>query len=177
MPLLNVVIKGDNVGKLTSVKTERPLKITYLKLVHIYHNLSSALLSDATDKSQQRVMFIKIGNLINSDKNTLTYVGDWDNMTAKSTNNMYDIDYDYIHGFCIGASKHGSSGEIVSKEMFQILYEDTNVLEWDGEFNVRLYYLDKEGLLKEWTKSQTYNATSNKVNSSFLVLQFEYHEE
>ena len=113
---------------------------------------------------------------MNSDKNSLTYVGEWDEMVEQS-NNVYDVNYDYIHGFCIGASKHGSSGEIVSKEMFQVLLETQDAVDWDGEFNFRLYYLNKEGKITEWDASNTYNATSNKTSSTFICLQFEYHEE
>jgi len=175
MPILNIVIRGDNVAKITSVQTERPIRITFLKLNHVYHNLSATNLSDTTDRKQQKLMFLRLHNLLSSADKSLTYVGDWDNMTANATQNIYNVDYETTNGFCIGSSKHNNSAEIVSKEMFQIIHEDHEPIEWDGQFAIELMYLDKEGKLAKWNQSNTYSS-SNLTNTSFVALQFEYHE-
>jgi len=175
MPILNIVVKGNELNVKTNIRTERPIKLTFLKLVHVFHNLDSKALS-GIDNTQQRLLFVKMGNLLNSDKNTLTYIGDWNEMSKKNTGNMYDVSYDYIHGFCIGTTKHSNAGEVVSKELFQIVYEDTTPLVWDGQFDLQVFYLDKEGNLQPWSVAQTYNSSSNLKNTNYICFQFEYHE-
>ena len=176
MGLLNIVIRGNDIGKVTHVKLERPMRITYLKINHIYHNLDSFNLSDATDKKQSRLMFVRMGNLLNSADKSITYVGDWDKMITATTNNRYYVDADHTHGFCIGASKHMNSAELVSKEMFVVLHEDHIPVEWNGEFDFELLYLNKEGKLEKWTQSNTYDSSTNLTSTSFINLSFEYHE-
>ena len=175
MPILNLVLRGDNLSKTTTLRTEEPIKLNFLKLNHVYHNLDSFDLTDPTDKAQQRILFVKFGNLLDSSHQTISYIADWDEMKQGSTQNFTRVDYDHLHGFLIGMTKHNNGGAIAEKELFQVLYESHNPLDWNGELDVTLYYLNKEGKLALWDYSNTYNSVTNKSSTSFIAFQFEYH--
>jgi len=176
MPILNIVIRGDNVNKKTIIRTERPIKLTYLKLTNTLHNLDAYNLSDVTDKKQQRLLFVRFGGLLDAAAKTISYVGDWNGMVAGATQNFKRVDYDHIHGFLVGTTKHNNSGAIAEKENFQVLYEDHEAMNWDGQFSIELFYLDKEGKLKAWDHGNVYSS-GNKSSTSFIAFQFEYHEQ
>jgi hypothetical protein len=178
MPVLNVVIRGDNLSKKTMIRTERPINLSYLKLNHCYHNLDAYSLSDPTDKKQQHLLFVRFGGLLDGASKVISYIADWDEMESGSgvSSGVQRVAYDHLHGFIVGLTKHNNAGAISEKELFQVLYEDTESLEWNGEMEIEIFYLDKEGKLAKWDVSNVYNASSSKVNTSFLGLTFEYHE-
>ena len=178
MPILNIVMRGDNVKKKTFIRTERPINLTYMKINHVYHNLDSFNLADPVDKKQQHLLFLKFTNLFDTADKTITYVADWDedisvNVGGETRNY---VNYDSIHGFLVGTSKHNNSAEVKEKELFQVLFEDTEPIEWNGELDMELYYLDKEGKLKQWSHGNVYDGSTNLSNTSFFAIQLEYHE-
>ena len=48
------------------------------------------------------------------------------------------------------------------KELFQVLFEDTEPIEWNGELDMELFYLDKEG-------KSIYLFNNNDMNDRFRI--------
>lgn len=89
MPILTITLRGTELEKETTLLLERPYKFAKLKLQHIYHNIDSKMLASKVDAEQQVQLFIRLGGLVDSSKQIINYVGDFNTMSANNVNTRY----------------------------------------------------------------------------------------
>ena len=82
MPILNFSIRSQDLNNNAdpdgstriaekTIKLEKTFKIKYLKLLHIYHNVSNANISDDEGTSENTILFAKI-SFLNVDNSVET---------------------------------------------------------------------------------------------------------
>tara|TARA_R100000951_G_scaffold39063_1_gene32945 strand:+ start:4585 stop:5064 length:480 start_codon:yes stop_codon:yes gene_type:complete len=155
MAILSFTVKGADIGKIDGhrVKLHRSMKIKYLKLLHIYHNIETSNLSTEDDRDQQRVIFASL-NFVNSDE---VY-------NSTEENNFITI----------GGTKHDTSGQITNRDLYKVLFNG-GCKYLNQDIIIKFYYLDHDAQIKQFTASDVV-AVGADGNSSYISLSFEYTE-
>jgi len=158
MPCLSLMLKGSElVGEHTFV-LRRTLKCKYLKLLHFYTNLDSAVFNNADastgTKTQERLLFCKL-SFLNSDQ--------YDN---------FDEGHSYIS---LGATKCGGK-QMLTRDLYKVLL-DKPVIHLQGDIRIRFYFMDSGSTLRAISDADI-NAThtAHKPEVSFANLVLEYEE-
>tara|TARA_B110000208_G_scaffold28563_1_gene37312 strand:- start:1700 stop:2320 length:621 start_codon:yes stop_codon:yes gene_type:complete len=205
MPLLSITLRGTELTNPQILLLERPYNFTKLKLQHIYHNIDSIHFESTADKTNQCLLYLKLGGLVDNHKQIINYSGDYSTSTTHSIQHHYDnADHqlagdtiavndvlsasvgqaqnrvsqaiDVDHLIPIGATKCDSK-EMISRDLFKTLH-DGGILNFDGEVTVSLSYMNHLGDIAPIT--QTTGGIQIKknidVHVTYFTLVFEYEE-
>ena len=209
MPLLSITVKASELAlDEVLIKLERAYKFTELKLLHIYHNIDSANITanSGKDATQQCLLFIRLGNLIENHKQIINYegkyqtskfdsqqninsnddfqigqntlqVGNTNSVSSGTTTDRYHADVDIFHLIPIGASRFNSH-DIISRDVFKSLHKGS-ILNFTGELKFELHYMDFNGDIVPMNTASggIVVGSKGKVKAlSFITLLFEYEE-
>ena len=145
MPILNFSIRSQEVDNNNDVNTstritqktfklQNTYKMKYLKLLHIYHNISLENISDGEGTQQNSILFAKISFL--NSQNTVFY--------EHKNGEVFE------HGgmICLGETSK-SQGESVFKELYKVLHDGKQLLFINVFFSNRVEMLFIELHLNE----------------------------
>ena len=207
MPLLSLTMRASELSKGTvNIKLDRDYKFTLLKLLHVYHNIDSVNLSDSSDKTQEALLFIRLGGLIENHSQLINYEGQFETFITQSLPNIHNdsgvvighgtlrsdnpnpssgrntnrvvADINEFYLIPIGASRFNGHN-IVSRDVFKTLHNTGGILHFDGQINFEVQYLAAVGGLKRIDSINGGVVTSNKGknrHNTFITLMFEYEE-
>jgi len=207
MPLLSLTMRAAELaGGRVDIKLDRDYKFTELKLLHVYHNIDSINLADSNDKTQEALLFIRLGGLIENHKQLINYEGNFeahqqlniphrydnddfqfgngtkrtDNPTPStaSASNRFVADVNEFFLIPIGASRFNGHN-IVSRDVFKTLHKDGSVLHFNGQLKFEIHYLSHAGGLLpiDATNGGIFQAAKGKnAHNTFITLMFEYQE-
>lgn len=205
MPILTITLKGTELEKTTLLLLERPYNFTKLKLAHIYHNIDAINFKSAADKSNACQLYIKLGGLVDNNKQIINYSGEYGAEASYFVNDRYDnSDYqigagisinnintqtnsrakirrqqaiDIDHLIPIGATKCDTK-EIISRDLFKVLHDGGNPINFSGELEFTLYYMDATGKVNPVTISTEgiQTSTTTGIHISYLTMVFDYEE-
>jgi len=185
MPLLSISVRGAELASDTLIKLERSYAFTELKLLHVYHNIDSINLVGADsflgdDSTEQVLLFVKLGGLVENHAQIINYTGNYHTMRATNFPNVYSED-DYQLGqgskqinssfsqssgnttitseadittdnlIPIGASRHGTA-ELISRDVFKELHKG-GVLDFNGELHFGIHYMNSRGKIVKMTST------------------------
>jgi len=206
MPLLSITMKSTELAQdEIRVKLEREYNFTELKLLHVYHNIDSANLSDSSDKTQEALLFVRLGGLVENHSQIINYsgkyetyssherqkiysqddyqigqgtnsVGNSNSGTAQSTD-LFEADIDVFHLIPIGASRFNAHN-IVSRDVFKTLHKG-GILHFGGELKFQIHYMNHLGVITNMTSSTGGIDVTGKGKAkhlTFMTLLFEYQE-
>ena len=205
MPLLSLTIKSEELSKdEVSILLEREYDFTELKLLHVYHNIDSTNLTDHNDMTQEVMLFVKLGGLIENHKQIINYTGKYQTISSHirdntytqddyqigSTNSVnnansgsststsrYEADIDIFNMIPIGASRCDGTN-IVSRDVFKTLHSG-GILHFGGELKFQLHYMNYLGNLVNMTTETGGISVLTKGKTkhlSFITLLFSYEE-
>ena len=206
MPLLSITIKSEElIQDEVSILLEKEYDFTELKLLHVYHNVDSANLTDASDMTQEVLLFVRLGGLVENHKQIINYTGKYetgsfhtrqstytndDYQIGQGTNSVnnansgttvstsrYEADIDIFNMIPIGASRF-SGTNIVSRDVFKTIHSG-GILHFGGELKFSLHYINALGNLTNMTSATGGVSTLTKGKTkhlSFMTLLFSYEE-
>ncbi len=168
MPILNFSIRSQDLdnhndgGTSTrpaekTIKLERTFKMKYLKLLHIYHNISNANISDDEGTSENTILFAKISFL--NVNNTVFYE---------------HKDKEVIeHGgmICLGETIK-TEGESVFKETYKVLHDGKQILYINQPFTIQLYKLQASDPAVGNTDVAVYNSSESHLIKPINIQEF-----
>lgn len=188
MAILNFTIRSQDIdnkdasntdtrGVKKTIKLEQHLKIRYLKLLHIYHNLDNSNISDGDGTSNNTILFAKISFL--NGKNSVFF--------------EYDGNRTIEHAgmICLGETikdEHSS----VFKDLYKVLHDGKELLYINQPFSVELFKLVAVDPDPTNTDVSVYNNTlSHKIEpitipefrgplngpGQYISFTFEYQED
>lgn len=189
MPILNMTIRSQDVDHAATttatnsvpaektIKLETGLKLRYLKLLHIFHNIDNTSITDGEGTSNNTIIFAKISFL--NGKNALFLEFD----SGKTVEHAGLI--------CLGETVK-TEGESVFKDLYKVLHDGKSLLFINQPFKVSLFKLIAKDPTAGNTSVATYNSTgSHKIEpitvqefrggvssaGHYLSLTFEYQED
>jgi len=188
MAILNFTIRSQDVDHASesatdtrqaqkTIKLEQHLKIKYLKLLHIYHNLDNSNISDGDGTSNNTILFAQISFL--NGKNSVFF--------------EYESGKTIEHAgmICLGETikeEHSS----VFKDLYKVLHDGKQLLYINQPFTVKLFKLVAVDPAVGNTDLAVYNATkSHKIEpisiqefrgeldgpGQYISFTFEYQED
>ncbi len=206
MPLLSITIKSEELAQdEVSILLEKEYDFTELKLLHVYHNIDSASMTDDSDMTQEVLLFIKLGGLVENHKQIINYTGKYetgsfhtrqstytnddyqigqgtnsvnnDNSGSTVSTSRYEADIDIFNMIPIGASRCNGKN-IVSRDVFKTIHSG-GILHFGGELKFSLHYINALGDLTNMTTATGGISVLTKGKSkhlSFMTLLFSYEE-
>ena len=189
MPILNFSIRSQDIDfkdvantderqAQKTIKLEQGLKLKYLKLLHIYHNLNTANISNEEGTGNNCIIFCKISFL--NAKNSLFL----------ETSEGKTIEHAGM--ICLGESVKDVHSSVF-KDLYKVLHDGRQLLFINQPFTVSLFKLvAKDPSEATNTDISVYNSTeSHKIvpitipefrgdiagPGQFLSLTFEYQED
>jgi len=207
MPLLSLTMRAAELSSGTiNMKLDRDYKFTSLKLLHVYHNIDSINLADSNDKTQEVLLFIRLGGLIENHKQLINFEGNFESQqqlrmphiydnddfqfgngtlrtddptpSVAAANNRFVADVNEFFLIPIGASRFNGHN-IVSRDVFKTLHKDGSVLHFNGQLKFEIHYLSHAGGLLpiDSTNGGIFQAAKGKnAHNTFITLMFEYQE-
>jgi len=168
MPILNFSIRSQDLDNHNdasgstrpaekTIKLERTFKMKYLKLLHIYHNISNANISDDEGTSENTILFAKISFL--NINNTVFYE---------------HKDKEVIeHGgmICLGETIK-TEGESVFKETYKVLHDGKQILYINQPFTIQLYKLQASDPAVGNTDVAVYNSSESHLIKPINIQEF-----
>tara|TARA_R100000773_G_scaffold44068_1_gene43933 strand:- start:1 stop:579 length:579 start_codon:yes stop_codon:yes gene_type:complete len=160
-----------------TIKLEQHLKLKYLKLLHIYHNIDNPSITDGEGTGTNTIIFAKISFL--NGKNSVFY----------EFNDGKTIEHAGM--ICLGETVK-NDGESVFKDLYKVLHDGKQLLYINQPFQVSLFKLVAKDPTVGNTDIAVYNATgSHKIEpitiqefrgglgsaGNYLSLTFEYQED
>lgn len=168
MPILNFSIRSQEVDNNDDVNTstritqktfklQNTYKMKYLKLLHIYHNISLDSISDGEGTQQNSIIFAKISFL--NSHNTVFY-----------EHNSGEV---IEHGgmICLGETSK-SQGESVFKELYKVLHDGKQLLFINQPFTIQLFKLVTIDPSATNTNVSVYNATGSHSLQPISIPEF-----
>ncbi len=168
MPILNFSMRSQDINNngdiATStriaektIKLEKTFKMKYLKLLHIYHNITNANISDDEGTSENTILFAKI-SFLNVD-NTVFY--------EHKNNQVIE------HGgmICLGETVK-DEGASVFKELYKVLHDGKGILFLNQPFTVQLFKLQAGDPAVGNEDVATYNATESHLLKPISIQEF-----
>jgi hypothetical protein len=153
-----------------TIRLEQHLKIKYLKLLHIYHNLDNSNISDGDGTSNNTILFAKISFL----------------------NGKNSVFFEYNNGqICLGETIKDENSSVF-KDLYKVLHDGKQLLYLNQPFTVELFKLVAVDPAVDNTDISVYNATnSHKIEpitipefrgdlagpGQYISFTFEYQEE
>lgn len=188
MPILNFTIRSQDIDfkdvantdtrqAKKTIKLEQGLKLKYLKLLHIYHNINNSNISDGEGTGTNTILFAKISFL--NGKNSVFFETD----EGKTIEHAGMI--------CLGETVKGE-GESVFKDLYKVLHDGRQLLFINQPFEIKLFKLVAKDPAPTNTDVSVYNTTaSHKIEpitipefrgelngpGQYLSLTFEYQED
>jgi len=168
MPILNFSIRSQDLdnnndgGTSTrpaekTIKLERTFKMKYLKLLHIYHNISNANISDDEGTSENTILFAKISFL--NVNNTVFY----------EHKNKEVIEHGGM--ICLGETIK-TEGESVFKETYKVLHDGKQILYINQPFTIQLYKLQASDPAVGNTDVAVYNSSESHLIKPINIQEF-----
>ncbi len=168
MPILNFSIRSQDLNNNAdpdgstriaekTIKLEKTFKIKYLKLLHIYHNVSNANISDDEGTSENTILFAKI-SFLNVD-NSVFY--------EHKNNQVIE------HGgmICLGETIK-TEGESVFKEAYKVLHDGKQTLYINQPFTIQLFKLQAADPAVDNTDVATYNSSESHLLKPISIDDF-----
>ena len=188
MAILNFTIRSQDIDHKDAVaddtravkktiKLEQHLKIRYLKLLHIYHNLDNSNISDGEGTSNNTILFAKISFL--NGKNSVFF--------------EYDEGKTIEHAgmICLGETIKDENSSVF-KDLYKVLHDGKELLYINQPFSIELFKLVSVDPAVENTDVSVYNTTkSHKIQpitipefrggldsaGQYISFTFEYQED
>ena len=168
MPILNFTMRSQDINNngdiATStriaektIKLEKTFKMKYLKLLHIYHNITNPNISDDEGSSENTILFAKI-SFLNVD-NSVFY--------EHKNNQVIE------HGgmICLGETVK-DEGSSVFKELYKVLHDGKQTLYLNQPFTVQLFKLQASDPAVGNTTVATYNASESHLLQPISIQEF-----
>tara|TARA_E500000318_G_scaffold6661_1_gene6304 strand:- start:384 stop:959 length:576 start_codon:yes stop_codon:yes gene_type:complete len=160
-----------------TIKLEQHLKIKYLKLLHIYHNLDNSNISDGDGTSNNTILFAQISFL--NGKNSVFF--------------EYESGKTIEHAgmICLGETIKDEASSVF-KDLYKVLHDGKQLLYINQPFSVKLFKLVAVDPAVGNTDLAVYNATkSHKIEpvsiqefrgpldgaGQYISFTFEYQED
>ena len=162
-------VAGDTRQAKKTIKLEQGLKLRYLKLLHIYHNIDNTNITDGEGVSNNTVLFCKISFL--NSKNSL-FIESSGGSTVEHAGML-----------CLGTT---------IEDLYKVLHDGKQLLFINQPFEISLFKLTSKEPADANTNITTYNNTdSHKIEpltigefrggldspGQFLSMTFEYQED
>jgi len=205
MPILTITVRGNELVGETRIKLERAYKFSKLKLQHIYHNIDAGHFTGKADKAGARLLFIKLNGMTDGGRNVINYSGDYTASITRALPTKYsnaeyqegvgtlatgqststtdkttlrvsqDIAIDHL--IPIGAT-HVSSKEITSRDLFKVIHEGAQPLQFNGEIRFELHYLNSNAVISPISSDTggVQASESKGIPVSFMTMVFDYEE-
>jgi len=205
MPILTITVKGSELYGATKILLERPYKFTKLQLKHLYHNIDAGKFTAKVDKAGGRLLFVRLGNMTDGSRNVINYSGNYRtpqaNVVPRNYNNAdfqegqgtldisqtsaqassttrisQSIDIDHL--IPIGAT-HKNSAEITSRDLFAMLHEGQQPLNFNGELELEVFAMLADGSMNALNATNTGGLVTDSTKGkpvSFMTLVFQYEE-
>ena len=168
MPILNFSIRSQDLDNHNdasgstrpaekTIKLERTFKMKYLKLLHIYHNISNANISDDEGTSENTILFAKISFL--NVNNTVFY----------EHKNKEVIEHGGM--ICLGETIK-TEGESVFKETYKVLHDGKQILYINQPFTIQLYKLQASDPAVGNTDVGVYNSSESHLIKPINIQEF-----
>jgi len=189
MAILNFTIRSQDVDHAATaaitnttpaektIKLEQGLKLRYLKLLHIFHNIDNTSITDGEGTANNTIIFAKISFL--NSKNALFLEFD----SGRTIEHAGMI--------CLGETVK-EDGDSVFKDLYKVLHDGKQLLFINQPFKVSLFKLIAKDPAAGNSSLSTYNSTaSHKIEpitvqefrggigsaGHYLSLTFEYQED
>jgi len=140
-----------------TIKLEKTFKMKYLKLLHIYHNITNANISDDEGTSENTILFAKISFL--NTENTVFY--------EHKNNQVIE------HGgmICLGETVK-EEGSSVFKELYKILHDGKQILFLNQPFTIQLFKLQAADPAVGNTDVSVYNSSESHLLKPINISEF-----
>ena len=140
-----------------TIKLEKTFKMKYLKLLHIYHNITNANISDDEGTSENTILFAKISFL--NTENSVFY--------EHKNNQVIE------HGgmICLGETVR-DEGASVFKELYKVLHDGKQILFLNQPFTIRLFKLQAADPAVGNTTVATYNSSESHLLKPINISEF-----
>ena len=140
-----------------TIKLEKTFKMKYLKLLHIYHNITNANISDDEGTSENTILFAKISFL--NTENTVFY--------EHKNNQVIE------HGgmICLGETVK-EEGSSVFKELYKVLHDGKQILFLNQPFTIQLFKLQAADPAVDNTSVATYNSSESHLLKPINISEF-----
>tara|TARA_R110002012_G_scaffold10277_3_gene47403 strand:+ start:4058 stop:4633 length:576 start_codon:yes stop_codon:yes gene_type:complete len=168
MPILNFTIRSQDVDFAAesatdarqaqkTIKLEQHLKLKYLKLLHIYHNLDNSNISDGDGTSNNTILFAQISFL--NGKNSVFF----EFQSGKTIEHAGMI--------CLGETIK-DEGSSVFKDLYKVLHDGKQLLYINQPFSVKLFKLVAVDPADGNTDLATYNAAASHKIQPISIQEF-----
>ncbi len=169
MPILNFSIRSQDVNNAKTagftsteqakktIKLEQHLKLRYLKLLHIYHNIDNSSITDGEGTSNNTIIFCKISFL--NGKNSVFF----------EFNNGQTIEHAGM--ICLGETVK-NDGDSVFKDLYKVLHDGKQLLYINQPFEVSLFKLIAKEPTAGNSSVDTYNATGSHLIEPMTIQEF-----
>ena len=135
MPILNFTVRSQDIDNKDAgatstapakktIRLEQHLKLKYLKLLHIYHNLDNSNISDGDGTSNNTILFAKISFL--NGKNSVFF----------EYNNGQIIEHAGM--ICLGETIKDENSSVF-KDLYKVLHDGKQLLYLNQPFSVELF--------------------------------------
>lgn len=170
MPILNFTIRSQDIdgrdatlngtdaqSAKKTIRLEHGLKLKYLKLLHIYHNLDNTHISDGDGTSNNTILFAKISFL--NANNSVFY--------------EYDAGKTIEHAgmICLGETVKDENSSVF-KDLYKVLHDSNQLLFLNQPFTVELFKLVAKDPTAGNTNVSTYNETKSHKIEPITIQEF-----
>lgn len=181
MPILSITMRSQDLDNTNNaektIKLEQTYKMRYMKLLHIYHNIDNANISDSSGTSTNSILFAKI-DFLNGQNAVYTEI-----------NNNEVIEHNGM--ICLGETIKDSNTSTF-RDAYKVLHEGKDLLYINQPFKIQLFKLESVDVAEGNTDLQVYKDSEShlikpitqdqfrgNLNSAgqYLSLVFEYQED
>ena len=168
MPILNFTVRSQDIDNKDAgatstapakktIRLEQHLKLKYLKLLHIYHNLDNSNISDGDGTSNNTILFAKISFL--NGKNSVFF----------EYNNGQIIEHAGM--ICLGETIKDENSSVF-KDLYKVLHDGKQLLYLNQPFEVSLFKLVAVDPAVGNTDISVYNATNSHKIEPITIPEF-----
>jgi len=140
-----------------TIKLEQHLKLRYLKLLHIYHNIDNTSITDGEGTSNNTIIFAKISFLNAKNSVFLEF------------NNGKTIEHAGM--ICLGETVK-DEGDSVFKDLYKVLHDGKQLLYINQPFEVSLFKLIAKDPTNANTSVSTFNGTNSHLIEPMTIQEF-----
>ena len=168
MPILNFCIRSQDLDGSSdassdtrhakkTIKLEDGYKMRFLKLLHVYHNISNTNITDGDGTSDNTILFARI-SFLNSN-----------NSVFFEFNGQQTIEHNGM--ICLGETVK-EEHQSVFKDMYKVLHDGKQLLYINQPFEISLFKLTSVDAAADNTDLATYNATGSHTIKPISVNEF-----
>lgn len=140
-----------------TIKLEHGLKLKYLKLLHIYHNLDNTHISDGDGTSNNTILFAKISFL--NANNSVFYEYDDGNTI------------EHAGMICLGETIKEENTSVF-KDLYKVLHDSNQLLFLNQPFTIELFKLVAKDPTAGNTNVASYNGTKSHKIEPITIQEF-----